>query len=58
MERSMRVICEKSDARHRQAPDIRANGPQVHSKTEGAPKAAPSPGSVGIIDGEREPLPE
>lgn len=54
------VCCDrgKGDARHKQTSDSWAHIPEVHSRKTGAPKASPSPDAVGIIDGEREPLPE
>lgn len=48
----------KNDAPHKQTQGNRSNGPDVHGRKMGAPKAFPSPGTVGIIDGERESLPE
>ena len=58
MEKSMCGDCGKPDTRHKQAPDIWASGLDVHNRKKDAPKASPSPGAVGVIDGEREPLPE
>lgn len=46
-----------SDTKHKQQPDTWVNGLDVHNRNKGVPKASPSPGTVGIIDGEREPLP-
>ena len=43
---------------HSQPPDNWVPVPDAGNKKPGAPKPSPSPGAVGIIDGEREPLPE
>lgn len=57
----VKTVCgdrRKSDMPRKQTSDIWADNLDVRSRKNGALKASPSPGTVGIIDGEREPLPE
>ena len=49
---------KNSGTKHSQQPDSGACAPDVHSKQKVSTATPWTPGMVGIIDGEREDLPE